>query len=89
MDDKIALSKFSTDVGSTTASPKYPDTVMNLWDSPRHPFCESLSSIKKFMDAFASATHAENQEGVDIELLQNIWWIESETAKRTIKTTTQ
>ena len=41
------------------------------------------------MDAFASATHAEKLKGVDAELLQNIWWIDLEIAKRTIKTATQ
>ena len=41
------------------------------------------------MGAFASASHAENPKGVDAELLQKIWRIDSDTAKRTIKTTTQ
>ena len=62
---------------------------MYLWDSPRDPNCESLGSIKNFIDAFASATRAEKPKGVDAELLQNIWRIDLETAKRTIKTTTQ
>ena len=41
------------------------------------------------MEAFARATHAENPKGVDAELLQKIWQINSETAKSTMKTTTQ
>jgi len=41
------------------------------------------------MDVFASATHAEKPKGVNAELLQKIWRIDEETAKRTIKTTTQ
>ena len=49
---------------------------MDLWNSPRDPDCESISSIKKFMDAFASAKHAENPKGVDAELLQKIWRID-------------
>ena len=89
LDDNIALSKFSTAVGSTIASPKYLDSVMDLWYSPRHPYCHYLDSIKKFMDAFSSATHAENPKGVDAKLLQNIWQIDSETAKCPIKKTTQ
>ena len=89
LDDKIALSKFSTDFGSTTDSPKYPDSVMDLWDIPRHHDCEYLGPIKNFMDTFASATHAENPTGVDSKLLQNILLINSETAKRTIKTKNQ
>ena len=62
---------------------------MDLWYSPQDSDCEYLDSITKFMDAFASATHAEKPKGVDAELLQNIWWIDLETAKRTIKTATQ
>ena len=89
LDDDIARSEFSTAVGITTASPKYPDSVMDLWDSPQYPDCEYLGSSNKFMDAFVSATHAENPNVVDAKLLQKIWWINSETAKRTIKTTTQ
>ena len=89
LDDNIALLKFSTAAGSTTASPKDPDSVMEIRDSPQDPDYESLGSIKKFMDASASETHAENPKGVDVELLQNIWWINLERAKRTIKTTTQ
>ena len=89
LDDKIALSKFSTAVGSTSAILKDPESVMDLWDSPRYPDCEYLGSIKKFMDAFTSATHAENPKEVDSKLLQIFWQINSETAKRTIKTTTQ
>ena len=46
LDNNIALSKVSTAVGSTTASPKYPDSVMDLWDSPQHPDCESLGSVR-------------------------------------------
>ena len=42
LDDNIANSKFSTAVGSTTASPKYPESVIDLWDIPQHPDCESL-----------------------------------------------
>ena len=38
---------------------------------------------------FASANHAEKPKGVSAELLENIWCIDSDTAKRTIKTTTQ
>ena len=41
------------------------------------------------MYAFASATHAEKPKGVDAKLIQNIWKIDSDTAKLTIKTTTQ
>ena len=41
------------------------------------------------MDAFDSATHAENPKGVDAKLLQKIWRIDPETEKLTIKTTTQ
>ena len=89
LDDGIALSKFSTAVGSTSAILKDPESVMDLWDSPRYPDCEYLGSIKKFMDAFTSATHAENPKEVDSKLLQIFWQINSETAKRTIKTTTQ
>ena len=89
LDDKIDLSKFSTDVVSTAASPKYPDSVMDLWDSTQDPDCEYLGSSKKFVDAFAIATHAENPKGVYAKLLQNIWWIDLETEKRTIKTTTR
>ena len=42
LDDNIALSKFSTAFGNTTASPKDRDSVMDLWDSPQDPDCESL-----------------------------------------------
>ena len=35
------------------------------------------------------ASHAEKPRGVNAELLQKIWRIDSETAKRTIKTTSQ
>ena len=62
---------------------------MDLWDSPRDHDCEYLGSIKNLMYAFASATHAEKSKGVDAELLQNIWRIDSDTEKRTIKTTNQ
>ena len=89
LDDNIALSKFSAAVRSTSASPKYPDSVMDFWDSPKDLDCESLGSCNKFMDAFASATHAENQKGVDAKLLQKILQIDSETANCTIKTTTE
>ena len=41
------------------------------------------------MNAFASAMHADKPKGVSDELLENIWRIEPETAKRTIRTTTQ
>ena len=41
------------------------------------------------MDAFTSAYHAEKSKGVDNELLQKIWRIDSDTAKHTINTTTQ
>ena len=41
------------------------------------------------MDSFASAPHAEKPKGVDDELLQKIWIIDSDTSKRTINTTTQ
>ena len=40
LDDKVALPKFSTAVGSTTDSLKYPDSVMDSWDSPCDPECE-------------------------------------------------
>ena len=62
--------------------------MIDLWDSTGDPDCGSLGSIKKIMDAFARKTHAEKPKGVDAKLLQNIWQIDSETAKRTIKTTT-
>ena len=55
---------FSTAVGSTRANPTYPDSMMDLWDSPRNTDCESLGSIKKFMYAFPRAKHAENPKGV-------------------------
>ena len=45
---------------------------MDLWDSPRDPDRESLGSIKKFVDAFASPTHAEKPKMVDAKLLQKI-----------------
>ena len=35
LDDNIALSKFSTAFGNTTASPKDPDIVMYLWESTK------------------------------------------------------
>ena len=79
LDDNIALSKFSTAVGSKTASPKDPDSVIDLLDSPQDLDCESLGSGNKFMDAFASATRAENPKGVDTKLLQRICQINSET----------
>ena len=62
---------------------------MDLWDSLQDPDCEYLGSIKNFTNDFASATHDEKPKGVDAKLLQNIWRIDSETEKRTIKTTTQ
>ena len=88
-DDNNALSNFSTAVVSTTYSPKDPDSVVDLRYIHQYLDCEYLGSINKFMDSFASATHAENPKGVDAELLQNIWQIDSEKAKLTIKKTTQ
>ena len=84
LDDNISLSKFSTSVGSTTVKQQDPESEMNIWDQ-----CESVGLGSGHMDAFASASHAENPKGVDAELLQKIWRIDSDTAKRTINTTTQ
>ena len=75
LDDNISLAKFSNAVGIMIPIPKYPDIVMDLWDSPQDPDCESLGSIHKFLDAFAIPTHAEKPKVVDAELFQNIWRI--------------
>ena len=85
LDDHIALSKFSTAVGSTTARIQDPDSVMDFWDSDS----DYASVTDDLKDAFAGASHAEKPKGVDSKLLQKIWRIDSDTAKRTIKTTTQ
>ena len=70
------MSKFSGTVVSTTE---------NLQDSD----CEMLDASDKMMNAFASAVHTEKPKGVSAELLENIWRIDPETAKRTIRTKTQ
>ena len=57
---------------------------MDIWDQ-----CESVGAGSDYMDSFSSSSHAENPKGVDAELLQKIWIIDSDTAKRTINTTTQ
>ena len=88
LDDNIALSKFATAVGSTTAKYQDPDSVIDFWDDPE-PNVEHISEGSALMDVFASATHAEKPKGVNAELLQKIWRIDEKTAKRTIDATTQ
>ena len=84
LDDNIAFSKYLASVGSTTVKQQDPDFDMDIWDQ-----CESIGAGSGSMDAFASASHAENPKGVDAELLQKIWRIVSETSKHKINTTTQ
>ena len=84
LDDNIALSKLLAEVGRTTVKQQDPEFVMDIWDQ-----CESVGAGSGYMDALPSASHAENPKGVDSELLQKIWRIDSDTAKRTINTTTQ
>ena len=84
LDGNIAISKFSAVVGSTSVKQQDPLCVMDIWDH-----CENVGPGIGYMDAFASASHAKNFKGVDAELLQIIWRIDSDTAKRTTNTTTQ
>ena len=48
-----------------------------------------LDASDKIMNAFSSAMHTKTPKQVSAELLDNIWRIDPETAKRTIRTTTQ
>ena len=69
-------------VGSTTAVPEDPDCVI----------FECQEAVGGFADNFtaaADAAHAEKPKGVSADLLQKIWRIDNDTAKRTIGKTTQ
>ena len=87
LDDQISLSKFSSAVGSTTGNPQNPDC--EILENTQDTDCEMLDASDKMMNGFSSATHAEKPKGVSAELLENIWRIDPETAKRTIRTKTQ
>ena len=50
---------------------------------------ESVGAGSGYIGACTSTSHAEIPKGVDAELLQKIWIINSDTAKGTIDTTTQ
>ena len=65
LDDNIAISKLSSAVGRTTVKQQDPDCEMDIWDQR-----ESVGAVSGYMDAFASASHAENPKGVNAELLQ-------------------
>ena len=84
LDDDIALSKLLEAVGSTTANQQDTDCVMDIWYQ-----CESVGAGSGYMDALASASHSGTPKGVADKLLQKIWRVDSDTAKRTINTTTQ
>ena len=85
--DEISLSTFSGDVVSTAANPQNPDC--EIFANPQDPDCEMLDASDKIMNAFSSAMHTKTPKQVSAELLDNIWRIDPETAKRTIRTTTQ
>ena len=73
LDNNIALSKFSTAVGSTIAKSQDPDSVIVFWDDPKpEPDVEHIGKGCLLLDVFASATHAKKSKGIDSELLQNI-----------------
>ena len=74
LDESIAASKFGMAVGSTVADDYTSE-------------CELF--INSIQEAFAGATHAEKPKGISPQLLEKIWGIDNETAKRTLKTTTQ
>ena len=80
----ISLSKLSASVGSTTVKQQDPDCVVDIWYK-----CKSVGAGSDYMEELTSTYHAEKPKGVDAELLQKIWRIDSDTAKRTINTTTQ
>ena len=84
LDNNIAFYKFLAAVGSTTVKQQNSDFVMDIWDQ-----CESVGAGTGYMDAFTSASHAETLNGVDAELLNKIWRIDSDTDKIKINTTTQ
>ena len=74
--DQLALLKLSAAVRSKLANPQYPDYAI-------------FHASEDFTYVFANATHAEKPKGMPSNLLSNIWWIDSETIKRTTKTTNQ
>ena len=76
INEQVATSKLSADVGSTMENPQ--DTDRDI-----------LYATEQEMRGFASKTHAEKQKGVSPELLEKIWKIDNITAKRTICNTTK
>ena len=87
LNDQIALSKFFGAVGSTIANPHNSD--YKIFANPQDPDCEMLDASDKTMNAFSSATHVEKPKGESAEILEKICRIYPETAKHTIRTTTQ
>ena len=69
LDDNIALSKFSTAVGSTTAKFQDPDSVIDSWNDPEpETDDEHIEEGSALMDVFVSAAHTEKPKGVYCEL---------------------
>ena len=87
LDDQIALSKFSGAIVSTKENPQNHD--FEIFANPQDPDCEMLDASDKMLNVFASATHAEKLKGVSARILEKIWQIDPEIAKRTIRMTAQ